>query len=303
MTASPSARFRGDFWAVTSALTTGLGLIAAKAALETINPFTFNTYVFALGIIVILIDAVISGTMTETIAVRPVQLLFLFVVAIFFCGSTLCLYTAVSLTEPATVSFLSRLELVATLLLAGVFLKERVSLAESAGLILVVAGIVVMRYDASVELSRAVVLVAAASLLSGIGEVLLKSRITWISWRSVVLYRNFFMAVIFLAVGTILGEVSRVSDIRMLGLLAVAAILLPYMGRLSYLKAMRNIDISRASIISQSQPFFAAMAALLLLGTFPSLKEIIGGLLIVAGVIAIRLIEMRMSRSRITDAG
>jgi drug/metabolite transporter (DMT)-like permease len=302
MIVAQPARFRGDFWAVTSALTTGLGLIAAKAALETINPLTFNTYIFVLGTFVILIDAAISDTMNETIAVRPAQLLFLFIIAVFFCGSTLCLYTAVSLTEPATVSFLSRLELVATLILAGVFLKERVSPAESAGLILVIAGIIVMRYDASVELSRAVALVAASSLLSGIGEVLLKSRINWISWRSVVLYRNLFMAIIFLIAGFISGRISWVSDFRMLLLLVVAAILLPYMGRLSYLKAMRNIDISRASIISQSQPFFAAVAALVLLGSFPSLKEIIGGLLIVAGVIAIRLIEMRMSRSRITNS-
>jgi len=56
---------------------------------------------------------------------------------------------------------------------------------------------------------------------------------------------------------------------------------------------MKSINISRASIIVQSQPFFAAAFALIILGTFPPPKELIGGLLIVAGVITIKLIEKR----------
>lgn len=296
MPSSPPSRVRGDIWAATSAFTTGSGLIAAKMALKSISPITFNAYIFFVGAIILLIDAVVSRKLRETVRITPRQVGFLIIISILFCGGTFCLYTAVSLVEPATVSFLSRLELAATLILATIFLRERINLAEFSGLILVVAGLIVMRYDASLALSKAVALVAGASFLTGSAEVLIKSKIFWINYRSLILYRNLFMTVIFLIVGAIVGQFTFVTETKLFPILVVAGLFLPYMGRLSYLKAMQNINVSRASIITQSQPFFAAIVALIVLGTFPAVKEIIGGLLIVAGVITIKLIERRSAR-------
>jgi drug/metabolite transporter (DMT)-like permease len=286
-------RLRGDLWAVVSALATGGGLVIAKIALQSINPITMNTYVFFTGSVIILIDAAISGKLKEMIAIKPAQLLFLFMIAMFFAGSTFCLFTAISFSEPATVSFLSRLELVATLILAAIFLKERINPAEISGLVLVVAGIIVMRYGASIELSRAVGLVSFAALLFGTAEVLIKSRIDWINYRSFIFYRGIFMSAIFIVIGLVTGRIIWVTDGNLILILIAAAFFLPYLGRLGYLKAMKHIDISRASIIVQSQPFFAAAVALAILGTFPPLKEVIGGLLIVTGVITIKLLERR----------
>jgi len=302
MTGSPSIRLRGDLWAVMSALTTGGGLVIAKIVLQSLTPITFNCYMFFIGAVVVMVDAAVSGRIRETVIINGRQFGFLFLIAILFCGGTFCLFTAVSLAEPATVSFLSRLELAGTLILAMIFLRERINLAEFAGLILVLAGIFVMRYDASIELSRAVALVTAGSLLIGGGEVLIKSKISWINHRSFILYRNLFMSAIFLIVGLAIGQVTWVSDTGLYPLLILAGIVLPYMGRLSYLKAMQSINISRASIIAQSQPFFAGIVALIVLGTYPTLKELAGGLLIVAGVIAIKLIERHSSRKRPTPA-
>jgi drug/metabolite transporter (DMT)-like permease len=293
MTGPKTDRLRGDFWAVISALATGGGLVIAKSALETINPLTFNAYLFFLGSVVILVDASFSRAIKETIIIRPRQAFFIFVISLLFAAATFCLFTAISFSEPATVSFLSRLELIAVLFFAAIFLKERINLAELSGLVLVIAGIVVMRYGASLELSRAVTLVTAASLMIGAAEVLIKSRIDWISYRSFIFYRGVFVTAICLIAGLVTDRIVWVTDGNVILILIIAAILLPYLGRLGYLKAMKHIKISRASIIAQSQPFFAALVALAILGTFPPLKEIVGGLLIVAGVITIKLIEKR----------
>ncbi len=296
MTKSARNIWRGDIWAVISALATGSGLIATKVILGSLNPISMNSQVFFIGGVILFIDSVLTGKIQQTVQIRFRQLLFLIIISFIFCGATLLLFSALRLVEPATVSFLSRLELAVTLILASVFLKERISLAESAGLILVLAGIVVMRYDASVELSRAVLLVIASSLLFGAGEVLIKSRINWIEFRALMFYRNIFMGIIFAIVGHIYGNYILATDARLVMLLLVAGFFLPYLGRMGYLKAMKNINVSRASIIVQSQPFFTAAAALLILGTFPSLKEMVGGILIVAGIITIALLEMRRRR-------
>ena len=291
-----SARWRGDFWAIVSALTTGGGFIAAKIALQTLPPITFNAYMFFIGMLAVVVDAIVSRKIAVMLRVSKRQLAFLFLVSVLFCAAVFCLNTALAFSEPATISFLSRMELVTTLLLAAIFLKERIRPTEIIGLAIVLAGIIVMRYDASLELSRAVTLITIGSILFGSAEVLIKSRIDWMDYRTFIFYRNLFMSVIFFIVAMFWGKFVWVVDGNLIMILIVAGIVLPYLGRLGYLKAMQNIDISRASIIVQSQPFFAAAAALVFLGTFPPMKEIVGGLLIVGGVVTIKLLERKKSR-------
>jgi len=286
----------GDFWAVVSALATGCGLIAAKSALQTLTPINFNAHMFSLGAVVILVDTFLSRSIDSIIKCGLRQVLLYFVISVLFCGATFCFFSALSLAEPATVSFLSRLELITTLILAAVFLKEKVRPTEIIGLVIVASGIMVMRYGASLELSRAVLLVSIGSLLFGMAEVLTKMNIKGLDHRAFIFYRNIFMGAIFALVGTIRGEFYPVTDPGLLLVIIIAAILLPYLGRVGYIKAMQRINISRAVIIVQSQPFFAAAAAFLILGTFPSLRELTGGILIVIGVITIKVIEKRANR-------
>jgi drug/metabolite transporter (DMT)-like permease len=293
MMPSIGIRWKGDLWALISAFTTGSGLIIAQVILKAINPISFNGQMFFIGGVIVFIDSVFCGKIKETLRIRPAQLGFLILISFIFCGATLLLFTALTLSEPATVSFLSRLELIATIILASLFLKERIKISEIVGLILVIAGIIVLRYQASIELSQAVFLVIGSSLLFGAGEVLIKSRIARINHRAIIFYRNIFMSIIFAVVGSSAGIFMWANNIELLGLLILAGLFLPYMGRLGYLKAMQNINVSRASVIVQSQPFFAAIAALMVLGTFPPTKEIVGGLLIVTGVVSIKFLEMR----------
>ncbi|MDD4052663.1 MAG: DMT family transporter [candidate division Zixibacteria bacterium] len=289
-------RMKGDLWAIVSAVTTGCGLIASKVVLRTLDPLTLNAYAFFFGSMVVLGEAVISGNLAATFRVTFRQLLFLTLLAFLFCGSLFCLMNALNLVEPATVSFLSRLELVITLILAGFFLRERISIAETIGLAVVVIGILVMRYDASVALSKAMALVVISAILSGISEVITKSRIDWIDFRAFVFYRNAIMTVLFIAAGLISGRLVWVTDYKLVLLMAVVGFFMPYWGRLGYLKAMRYIKISRAVIIVQCQPFLTAALALLILGTLPPVREMAGGLLIVGGIVLMRLLENRAVR-------
>ncbi len=289
-------RVKGDLWAIVSAVTTGCGLITSKVILRTLDPLTLNAYAFFFGSLIVLGEAVLSGNVAATFRITFKQLLFLALLAMLFCGSLFCLMSALNLVEPATVSFLSRLELVITLILAGFFLRERISIAETVGLAVVVIGILVMRYGASVALSKAMVLVVISALLSGIGEVMTKARIDWIDFRAFVFYRNVIMTTLFAAAGMVTGRLAWVTDGKLVLLTAAVGFFMPYMGRLGYLKAMQYIKISRAVIIVQCQPFLTAALALLILGTLPPVREMAGGLLIVGGIILMRVLENRAGR-------
>jgi len=55
------------------------------------------------------------------------------------------------------------------------------------------------------------------------------------------------------------------------------------MARMVYLLALKRIELSKVAVISQSQPVFVIIIALLALGQLPSVKEIYGGVLLTAG--------------------
>jgi drug/metabolite transporter (DMT)-like permease len=218
-----------------------------------------------------------------------------------FASGMFCYMTSLTLVGPATVSFISRLELVVTIVLAGIFLRERLSKWELIGLVIVATGIIIMRYGASFELSRALLLIILGTFFIGSGEVLIKSRIDWIDPRTFVFYRNIWMVIIYAVSSMLMGKSLRVPDNHTVLMIVTAAFFMTYLGRLTYLWTMRNIPVSRAAIIVQSQPFFAGVIALVFLDIFPSMREIVGGICIVAGVIFIRLLDRRKKSSMIAD--
>ncbi len=289
----------GDFWAIISALATGVGFIAAKSALAVLHPLTNNGYMFLIGGIFVAIDATARGKLWEMLHINFRQAVYLFIIAVMFFGSTFLLFSALKIAEPASVSFISRLELVFTILFAAILLKEKLHAAEIAGLVIVGIGILIMRYNASVELSKAILLVSLGSVIFAFAEVTIKSRIKMVTYRTFIFYRNLFMGILFFTVSTSLGHFVIVDNWKVWMYLAIAGLLLPYIGRMGYLKAMERIDISRASIIVQSQPFFAALAALVFLGTMPTLREFFGGVVIVGGVVLIKALEGRKKVVRV----
>ncbi len=293
-------QLRGDIWAIVSAVTTACGMIAAKFVLREINPISFTLWLFGIGSVIILIDAAINRKVKETLRINRQQLLFLFIVALLFAGATFCFFSALKIAQPGTVSFLSRMEMGMIIILAAFFLKERLRWPELVGLVIVALGIFVMRYGASMELSKAIVFISIEAVLIGTAEVLIKSRINWINHRSFIFYRGLFMVGLFFTVASWNNNLMIPKSFENWLILIVAAIFMPYLGRLGYLKAMKDINISRAAIIVQSQPFFATIAALTILGTFPTFKEILGGLIIVGGVVCIKLLERR---SKIIPSG
>jgi drug/metabolite transporter (DMT)-like permease len=75
--------------------------------------------------------------------------------------------------------------------------------------------------------------------------------------------------------------------LRGLPLILVTALAGPFLGRTLYMYSLRNLEISRAALINQSQPLFVAIYSAILLHTLPSRREWTGGLLIVAGALAL----------------
>jgi drug/metabolite transporter (DMT)-like permease len=52
---------------------------------------------------------------------------------------------------------------------------------------------------------------------------------------------------------------------------------------MAYLAAVRRIPVTKAAIVTQTSPVFVMVLAVLLLGQFPTLRELAGGILVLVG--------------------
>ena len=104
-----------------------------------------------------------------------------------------------------------------------------------------------------------------------------------------IFWRNLFMTGFFAATLYARGDVLKLPGRPTLLLVAAAAFLMPLLGRITYIEALRRAPISRVALITQATPFFAAFFAFLLLRSQPTLIEWAGGILILVGVLVVRL--------------
>ena len=65
----------------------------------------------------------------------------------------------------------------------------------------------------------------------------------------------------------------------------VLGIIGPILSRMMYLMALKRLELSKVAVVSQSQPVFVILTALLVLNQLPTLREFTGGLFLIAGCI------------------
>jgi drug/metabolite transporter (DMT)-like permease len=193
-------------------------------------------------------------------------------------------FTALKLLDPAVTAFISRLETFVIILLGVVFFRERFRRIEIPGAALVIAGIVIIRYSSGVALGSGFWVLILSVTLFGIAEAISKKIVTFLDPLVLTLVRNSVLAAAFLIVQFALrGSVALPErGITWLGVVG-AAVFGPVLARVYYLRAIELVEISKVALIGQSLPIWVTMIALVFLGTVPTGRELVGGLVLIAG--------------------
>nr|MBN2277882.1 DMT family transporter [candidate division Zixibacteria bacterium] len=279
----------GDLYALSCAIVCGLGNIPAKVAVEGLTPEIFNIYYFSFACILSAFFLLEKKTRREVLNVSPRILGLIFVLAILFALALYLFITSLKLIEPATVSFLSRFEVILTVILAFFLLKEKLTAVELIGGLIALGGIFILKYHTNLAISKAATLMVLSSLLFAVAEVIIKKNIKRLGTIKFLFYRNIFMVFIMYVILLIRGQNLYLPPAKTLWLILIAALLLPVLGRATYMEALKRINISRAALISQSTPLFTALFAFAILRSLPVPIEWLGGGLIILGVVVVQL--------------
>jgi drug/metabolite transporter (DMT)-like permease len=190
-----------------------------------------------------------------------------------------------SYLDPTVAAFLSRFQTAATVLLGILLLGERLRSKEILGVILVFCGIFIVRYKAGVEFSRGFLLVLGSALCFGVAEVVARKGVLEVEPSVFAFVRNLIVTLLLVLLNLAWG-LPKLADFGELWYLTpVAALFGPFLARLTFLYALTRVEVSKASILNQTQPLFVAILAFTFLQAIPSVREWLGGIFILGGCI------------------
>ncbi len=202
-------------------------------------------------------------------------------------------YAAVNaIKEPAVTGFLGNLFPLFTTILGIVFLKERFSLIESLGIVLVFAGAMLTGYSGNFSWNDffipGISLVVLNCLGAAVATVIVRAKVSNLPPESLSLNRTFWL-LLFSALWVLTDGASFEISSRGLTNTAIAALLEPVLAILLVYKAYQYIEASRGTIIQSLKGLIIIPVAYLYFGTLPFDYQIAGGVIATIGVVILAL--------------
>lgn len=274
--------------------------VFSKAALLEVTYFQFQFYWFGFALLWILPFLTITGMIRKIPSLSRGANLTLLIIGLLELGAATMLFLAIQLAEnPTTISFLSNLTPIFVTILGIRFLGERFNAVEAIGIILTIAGVILITYTRDTTLreffGKGSGWILVSSVFSSVSIVTAKSRIRDIHPGILTMNR-----VLFLFLFSVLSMLIRQESFSVPGSavlnMAVGSLLGPFLTGLAQYSALRYIEASRTMIIQATRSLFVLVGSMIYLSILPELIQLTGGIITIVGVIVMTWGKIRYKK-------
>ncbi|MBI5396751.1 MAG: DMT family transporter [Verrucomicrobia bacterium] len=285
---SQTTHARGVALAVASTALVATNYVTAKVALGGLNLETFFFLWFAAAS-VLAVGHQLGNTRLQffTLLVRHWRALV--PMAAIGAVSNLLFFAGVGFLDPTISAICYRTELIFAVLLGMLTLGERLNRMEWCGFALVVAGLAVIYYRGGAALSIGAAVMVVSALIGVVSNWLAKRTDPGVDVGLMVAARCLGS----LALAAVYVMVTRKFNASVpaisLAMVAVGALLGPFLSFVCYFAALRYMDFSKVSILRNGEPVFAAVYGLVFLGSLPGGRQLAGCALVLGGVLLVAL--------------
>lgn len=274
--------------------------VFSKAALLEVNYYQFQFYWFSFALLYILPFLFITGMIKKIPALSRSSNITLVIIGILELGAASMLFLAIQLAEnPTTISFLSNLTPIFVTILGIRFLGERFNRVEAIGIILTIAGVILITYTRDTSIAeffgKGSGWILVSSVFSSISIVTAKSRIKDIHPGILTLNRVVFLFVIALGAMIIRRESFAIPGTAAMNM-AIGALLGPFMTGMAQYSALKYIEASRTMIIQATRSLFVLVGSMIYLSILPDMLQLTGGLITILGVIVLTWGKMKYKK-------
>ena len=271
--------------------------VFSKAALLEVNYYQFQFYWFGFAMIWILPFLMITGMIKKIPALSRASNITLVIIGVLELGAATLLFLAIQLAEnPTTISFLSNLTPIFVTILGIRFLGERFNVVEAIGIILTIAGVILITYTRNTTIAeffgKGSGWILVSSVFSSISIVTAKSRIRDIHPGILTLNRVLFIFIFALVAMLVRQESFGISGRAAMNM-AIGSLLGPFLTGFAQYSALRYIEASRTMIIQATRSLFVLLGSMIYLSILPEMLQLAGGLITIFGVIVMTWGKMK----------
>jgi drug/metabolite transporter (DMT)-like permease len=276
--------------------------VFSKAALLEVNYYQFQFFWFGFALLWILPYLYATGIIKKISKLSRDSFITLAIIGVLELGAASLLFLSIQLAEnPTTISFLSNLTPIFVTILGIRFLGERFNFVEAVGIILTIAGVILITYTRDTTISEFFGAgsgwILVSSVFSSISIVTAKSRIKNIHPGILTLNRVVLLFVVAVGAMLIRQESFTISGRATLNM-AIGSMLGPFLTGLAQYSSLRYIEASRTMIIQSTRSLFVLVGAMIYLSILPQMLQLIGGIITIVGVIIMTWGKMRQNKKK-----
>lgn len=193
-------------------------------------------------------------------------------------------FQSINILGSTLTAFIVRFSTIFIIILGILFLKEKLHIHDVIGMLIAVAGALVISFTSGDYLRTGTVIALLASFAIAIHQVLSKVYVKTIDPLTLVSLRTLYTTLFLLIYAAAFSKLQPF-PLQQVPLLAVAVLLNAVLGFIFFYKALELLDVSKVAIIRTLDPFVVVVYALILFRSLPALDELLGGTLVVTGVL------------------
>lgn len=275
---------RGYIFLVGTAFFTALSYVFGKAVNKDLNPETV-TFFWFFGAFFFSIFAVmlIPSQRTELRYLRNYVTIFVLSSIVTAIGAALWIFSLRTIGPPLT-SFLMKSQTLFSLLLGIMFLGERLNKGETIGIMLTIAGGVIVAYQEEGYLILGTFMALLSAFFYSLLSFLVKKIAQDLNMLTVANLRALGVAIVVL-VYLIITERFQVPGLRDLVFMAFGGLTGAYIAKASQFQSIKLLDVSRSTAVMPLESLFVVLFSYFIFHDLPSVIKLIGGAGIVMGVV------------------
>ena len=271
-----------------------LYVVFGKMLLVNVSPFIilFLNQMLAGVILVLILDLIKRINELKNISKKDIR--YIYIISIFSSIiAPLLFLVGLGLTSATNTILIGKSEAVLTSILAIFVLKEKITIHQILGTLIMFTGIIVIATDnfglgLSLNIGDFLILISALSY--AVGTILFKKHVHHIPPEVIVTLRNLFGASMLFIMSLFMIDFSSILNIININFIAILlglVIFTSIIGQYLWYKALDMTSATNVSIAGLTSPLIAIFYAIVLLKESLVSSQIFGGILIMIGLIII----------------
>jgi drug/metabolite transporter (DMT)-like permease len=275
---------KGYLFLVSTAFFTALSYVFGKAVSRDLNPETVTFYWF-FGAFFFSIFAVMMfpSQRSELRQLKKYTTIFILSSIVTAIGAALWIFSLRTIGPPLT-SFLMKSQTLFSLLLGIIFLGERLNKGETVGIIVTIAGGIIVAYQREGYLIFGTLMALLSAFFYSLLSFLVKKIAQDLNMLTVANLRALGVAIVAIIYLIITGRF-QIPGLTDLVLMAFGGLTGAYIAKACQFQSIKLLDVSRSTAVMPMESLFVILFSFFIFDDLPSFIKLIGGAGIIIGVV------------------